>query len=111
MIWVGVPMPNLTAGAKPKSCTVVISTVEALPYWNMALTRAALLLSCPNGTFTSAVVRTRPLVVTEALSSVAFFRPGFFVTWLMTPPVEPRPNSSEDGPNRTSICSRAKTSR
>jgi len=57
-----------------------MSSVDALPYWNIALTRAALVLSSPNGTFTSAVPRTRPLVVTEALRSVNFFSPGFFIT-------------------------------
>ena len=56
---------ELDAGAKPKSCRIVMSSVDALPYWNMALTRAALVLSSPKGRFTSAVLRTRPLVVTE----------------------------------------------
>ena len=80
MISVGVPMPSLTAGAKPKSCRVVMSIVDALPYWNMALTRAAFVLSSPKGMFTSAVPRTRPLVVTEPVSSVRFCRVGFFIT-------------------------------
>ena len=109
VISVGVPMPSLTDGARPKSRTLVLSIVEALPHWNMPLTRAALF--SPNGVLTSAVVRMRPLVVTWPLSSVACFSPGFLVTWLMTPPVEPRPNSIEDGPIRTSIASSANVSR
>ena len=44
-------------------------------------------------------------------STVNFFIDGFFSTWLITPPVEPRPNSIADGPIRISICSRLKTSR
>ncbi len=111
MTSVGVPMPSLTDGAKPKSSTLLWSRVEALPTWNIPETRAALVLSCANGTLTSAVPRAKPLVVACRLSSVAFLRNGFLATWLMMPPVEPRPNSIEDGPIRTSICSSAKTSR
>ena len=63
------------------------------------------------GVLTSTVVRTRPLVVTEPVISVAAFSDGFFVTWLMTPPVEPRPNSIDDGPISTSTESSANKSR
>ena len=49
-----------------------------------------------NAALTSAVKRVSPLVVAWTLSSVALLRPGFLVTWLMTPPVEPRPNSIEE---------------
>ena len=62
--------------------------------------------SGPIGALMSAVVRASPLLVVDALSSIAFFSEGFFSTWLMTPPVEPRPNSIDDGPIRTSIDSR-----
>jgi hypothetical protein len=75
----------------------------------MALTRAA--LSSSKGVLTSAVKRVRPLLVTDDCSSIALVFCGFFSTWLITPPVEPRPNSIEDGPIRISICSSAKTSR
>ncbi len=111
VISVGVPIPSLTDGAKPKSSTLVMSIDVDLPYWNMPLTRAALVLSWPNGTFTSAVVRTSPFVVPITCSSVALLSDGFFMTWLMTPPVDPRPNSIDDGPMRTSTASSANRSR
>ena len=36
---------------------------------------------------------------------------GALLTWLTTPPVEPRPNSIEAEPRSTSIRSKLKTSR
>jgi hypothetical protein len=57
------------------------------------------------------VKRVRPLLVTDDWSSIALLSDGFFITWLITPPVEPRPNSIDEGPIRISICSRAKMSR
>ena len=63
------------------------------------------------GVLTSAVARTRPFVVTEPVISVAALSLGFLVTWLMTPPVEPRPNNMDDGPINTSTESRANRSR
>ncbi len=38
-------------------------------------------------------------------------RPGFFVTRLIAPPVEPRPKRTEDGPKKTSTPPRLKVSR
>jgi hypothetical protein len=93
----------------PKSRTSVCWRVETLPAWNIMLTRAA--EDSPVGTLMSAVVRPNALVVPETVSSVDLLSVGFFRTWLMTPPVEPRPNSIDDGPISTSICSRANVSR
>ena len=109
MISVGVPMPNFSDGATPKSSSSVWLRVEALPSWNMIEIRAADVSD--RGWLWSAVVRTSPFVVAAICSSVACFSDGFFSTWLMTPPVEPRPNSMDDGPISTSTESRAKVSR
>jgi hypothetical protein len=59
----------------------------------------------PSRTLKSPVVRTYrpvPIVVT---TSFRLASSGFFVTWLMTPPVEPRPNSIEAEPRSTSMRS------
>jgi hypothetical protein len=60
---------------------------------------------------TSAVVRTMPFVVTDASTSVTGLSWATLLTWLTTPPVDPRPNSIDDGPISTSTASSAKVSR
>jgi hypothetical protein len=83
--------------------------VLTLPFWNIVGMRKASF--GPAGRLTSEVMRTSPLDVTEADASTYFCSEGFFRTWLITPPVEPRPNSIDDGPISTSICSSANVSR
>ena len=66
---------------------------------------------CERGAFTSVVRRVRPSVprVTSAASRVPIR--GVLLTELMAPPVDPRPNSTEDGPVSTSTVSVSNGSR
>ncbi len=109
VISVGVPMPSLSDGAMPTSRFFISSRVVGLPFCAIAATRKAAVSA--SGRSRSKVVRTRPLEVTEAETSVDAASDGFFVAWLITPPVEPRPNSIDDGPISTSTASSAKMSR
>ena len=75
----------------------------------MRLTRAALVAEI--GWFRSAVARYRSLLPSSPLTTSSGVRNGALLTWLIAPPVEPRPNSTADGPLRTSTESRSKLSR
>ena len=44
-------------------------------------------------------------------TSLTFASTGCLLTWLTTPPVEPRPNSIDAEPRSSSIRSKLKTSR
>ena len=65
----------------------------------------------PSGWLTSAVARAvgpYPLVMLRVRLGT---RLGDLLTWLIAPPVEPRPNMTADGPLRTSTDSRLNVSR
>ena len=109
VISVGVPMPNLTDGARPKSVFFISSRVVGRPDCAMPAMRTAVVGSTARST--STVVRAMPVVMTDASTSVPACSCGNLLTWLITPPVEPRPNSIDDGPISTSTLSSAKVSR
>ena len=54
----------------------------------------------------SVVMRRVPSVPSVTDPLVMAVGPACLLTWLITPPVEPRPNRMPAGPFSTSICSR-----
>ncbi len=109
VISVGVPMPSFNDGAMPKSVFFISSRVLVRPDCAIPETRTAVVASVAR--FTSTVVRAMPLVVTDASTSVTAFNCATLLPWFTTPPVDPRPNSIDDGPISTSTASSAKVSR
>ncbi len=59
----------------------------------------------------SPVKRMKSPLPSVKLTSLALARTGCLLTWLTTPPVEPRPNSIEAEPRSSSTRSKLKVSR
>ena len=75
----------------------------------MALTRSA--AEADSGALRSAVIRARSSVPTLKAAAWNGCSVGALLTSLTTPPVDPRPNSTDDGPVSTSTASRSNGSR
>ncbi len=84
------------------------SRVEST-YCPIAATRNAEVSSI--GRLTSVVTRNDGCVPAITVAVANGVRVGTLLTWLITPPVDPRPNSIDDGPCSTSTASSEKTSR
>lgn len=96
-------------GAIPQRSPVTRSRPGASPLKPIRFSRRA--ATPPNGWFRSAVTRPwgpLPAVPLTSWTGVSF---GVLLTWLMMPPVDPRPNRTEEGPFSTSTDSRLKVSR
>src|SRR5450631_2797283 len=99
---VGVPSPNEREGATPKRRFSAISRPATLPMSPIILRRkAAPEPSCGRGELKSRVTRRVRSVPKSTSPERRRSSCGVFEAWLTTPPVDPRPNVTDDGPCNT----------
>ena len=89
-------MPRASEGATPHRWFSTKSRSVTLARSAMAFSRKA--AQSLIGALISAVPRTSLLVPTVTEPASIGRRTGVLLTWLITPPVEPRPNRVEAGP-------------
>ncbi len=101
-------MPKRRDGANPTWLFWIVSryvSVFSPSNWNR---RAVVGLSTK---LASAVARSSPFVPSISAASLRGSRSALFCTWLITPPVDPRPKVRAAGPFSTSTCWMLKRSR
>ena len=98
-----VPMPKATDGAMPKRRYSAASRADMPLRLPIRLRRNAEFSRPSMGRSISVVKRNVRSVPTVPVPAVIGASCGCLLTWLITPPVEPRPNRIEAGPFSTSI--------